>query len=231
MDLIGTPKMKILAFLDPTFNAKDDEFMVMLNPGNYTLNYEVKFAENQTPGTSGHELKFDKIKPQKLDFEFLFDRTGAIVDTISISNPNSSDNDGVQKDIDKLREVTLGYDGNIHRTRFLILSWGKLLFKCCLTSLSINYKLFRPDGVPLRATARATFEEFREEEQRVREENNNSPDLTHIRTVKQGDTLPLMCHKIYGDSAMYLQVAEVNEITNFRNLETGQKIFFPPIKK
>ena len=112
-----------------------------------------------------------------------------------------------------------------------MLSWGKLLFKCCLTNLSVNYKLFRPDGVPLRATARASFEEFREEEQRVREENNNSPDLTHIRTVRKGDTLPLMCHKIYGDSDLYLQIAEVNELTNFRNLETGQKIFFPPIKK
>lgn len=225
MDLIGSPKMKIYAYSDPTFNQKVDEFTVLLNPGNYTLNYEVQFAENQTPGTSGHELKFDKIKPQKLDFEFLFDRTGAIVGAGDIGD------EGVQKDVDKLREVALGYDGNIHRTRFLILSWGKLLFKCCLTSLSINYKLFRPDGVPLRATARAAFEEFREEEQRVREENNNSPDLTHIRTIRQGDTLPLMCYNIYGDSDLYLQVAEVNEITNFRNLEIGQKVFFPPIKK
>lgn len=225
MDLIGRPKMQIFAYSDPTFNQKVDEFTVLLNPENYTLNYEVKFAENQTPGTSGHELKFDKIKPQKLDFEFLFDRTGAIPEAGDIGD------DGVQKDIDKLREVTLGYDGNIHRTRFLILSWGKLLFKCCLTNLSINYKLFRPDGAPLRATARAAFEEFREEEQRVREENNNSPDLTHIRTIKKGDTLPLMCHKIYGDSNLYLQIAQVNEITNFRNLEIGQKIFFPPIKK
>ena len=231
MDLIGTPKMMIRSFSDPTFNQMEDEFTVMLNPENYTLNYEVQFAKNQTPGSSGHELKFDKIKPQKLDFEFLFDRTGAVVDTISISNPLSSDNDGVQKDIDKLKEVTLGYDGNIHRTRFLMLSWGKLLFKCCLTNLSINYKLFRPDGVPLRATARCSFEEFREEEQRVREENNNSPDLTHIRTIKKGDTLPLMCYRIYGDSDLYLQVAKANEITNFRNLEIGQKIFFPPIKK
>ena len=127
MDLIGTPKMMIRSFSDPTFNQMEDEFTVMLNPENYTLNYEVQFAKNQTPGSSGHELKFDKIKPQKLDFEFLFDRTGAVVDTISISNPLSSDNDGVQKDIDKLKEVTLGYDGNIHRTRFLMLSWGKLL--------------------------------------------------------------------------------------------------------
>lgn len=225
MDFIGSPKMKIYAYSDPAFNEKVDEFKVLLNPENYTLNYEVQFAGNQTPGTSGHELKFDKIRPQKLHFEFLFDRTGAIPEAGEIEN------DGVQKDIDKFREITLGYDGNIHRTRFLILSWGKLLFKCCLTSLSVTYKLFRPDGVPLRATAKAAFEEFREEELRVREENNNSPDLTHIRTVGKGDTLPLMCHKIYGDTALYLQVAKANGITNFRKLETGQKIFFPPIKK
>ena len=231
MDLIGNPKMKIYSYSDPTFNQLEDEFTVLLNPENYTLNYEVQFAGSQSPGSSGHELKFDRIKPQRLDFEFLFDRTGAIVDTFSIPSFASNDDDGVQTDIDKLKEVTLGYDGNIHRTRFLILSWGKLLFKCCLTNLKVTYKLFRPDGVPLRAVANCAFEEFREEQQRVREENNNSPDLTHIRTVRKGDTLPLMCHRIYGDQNYYLQVADVNEITNFRKLEIGQKIFFPPIKK
>ncbi len=227
-DLIGTPKMIIRAYNQPSFAKSDqvgDDYSVLLNPENYSLNYDIEFEENQAPGTSGSDLTFKMIKPQKLEFEFLFDRTGAI--------PGSGDvgKDGVHKDIDEFKELTIGFDGTSHRTKYLVLAWGKLLFKCCCTSLNVTYKLFRPDGVPLRATAKAQFEEFREAEQRVREENKNSPDLTHIRTVKRGDTLPLMTHRIYGDSKYYLEIARVNQISNIRKLEVGQKIFFPPIKK
>lgn len=224
-DLIGKPKMIIHAYSDPTFRDKLDEFAVLLNPESYSLNYEIQFKDNQAPGTSGSELTFEMIRPQQLEFEFLFDRTGAI--------PSAGDigDDGVHTDIDHFKELTIGFDGSTHRTKYLILSWGKLLFKCCCTSLNVTYKLFRPDGVPLRAVAKAQFEEFRETGQRVREENKNSPDLTHVRTVKHGDTLPLMTHAIYGDSKYYLEVAKANQLTNFRKLKVGEQIFFPPIEK
>ena len=97
--------------------------------------------------------------------------------------------------------------------------------------MDITYKLFKSDGTPLRATANAKFKGFVEENLRVALENNSSPDLTHIRTVKEGDKLPLMTFRIYGDSRYYLEVAKVNNITNFRKLTVGQKIFFPPIQK
>jgi nucleoid-associated protein YgaU len=84
---------------------------------------------------------------------------------------------------------------------------------------------------PLRATARAKFKGFVEDNLRVAMENNSSPDLTHVREVKKGDTLPLMTFRIYGDSKYYLEVAKANNITNFRKLEVGQRIFFPPIEK
>lgn len=237
MNLIGTPKMKITAYSDSGFSQKSGEMFVQINPNTYTLNYEIQYAGTQTPGTSGQELLFNRIKPQQLNFEFLFDRTGAIPDqgllpiVGNLGLPLGGKPPTVQDDIDLLKKLTLGYDGTIHRTQFLTLSWGKLLFKCCLTKLDVTYKLFKPDGTPLRANANCHFTEYRETELRVREENKNSPDLTHIRTVQPGDTLPLMAFRIYGDSKYYLQVAKVNEIENFRNLQVGQKIFFPPVEK
>ncbi|HPF52255.1 MAG TPA: hypothetical protein PK335_11805, partial [Draconibacterium sp.] len=83
----------------------------------------------------------------------------------------------------------------------------------------------------LRASARAKFKGFIEDNLRVALENNSSPDLTHVRMVNEGDTLPLMTYRIYGDSKYYLEVARVNKLTNFRKLKVGQKIFFPPIEK
>lgn len=234
MNLVGQPKMKIMAFSDNGFSEKVDEMFVQLNPESYSLDYEVQFANSQTTGSSGKELLFDKIRAHRLNFDFLFDRTGALGSSSNfpgvVQLDRNQNEEGVQPDIDLLREVTMGFDGKIHRTKYLILSWGTLLFKCCLTKMNVTYKLFRPDGTPLRALARCHFEEYRETELRVKEDNRNSPDLTHIRTVKHGDTLPLMAYRIYGDSKYYLEVAKVNEIENFRDLPVGSKIFFPPVK-
>ena len=58
-----------------------------------------------------------------------------------------------------------------------------------------------------------------------------SPDLTHIRTVQSGDTLPLLAKAMYGSSRYYLVVAEANGLDDFRNLKPGTKLFFPPLEK
>jgi nucleoid-associated protein YgaU len=96
--------------------------------------------------------------------------------------------------------------------------------------MNITFKLFKPDGTPLRAVAKAKFKGFVEDNLRIAKENNNSPDLTHVRIVKEGDTLPLMTFRIYGDSEYYLEIAKVNKLPNFRKLKAGQKIIFPPIR-
>ena len=49
--------------------------------------------------------------------------------------------------------------------------------------------------------------------------------------VKAGDNLPAMCRDIYGDASYYLQVAEINELTDFRNLSPGAKLLFPRLEK
>ena len=58
--------------------------------------------------------------------------------------------------------------------------------------------------------------------------NKSSPDLTHLREVGAGDTLPLMANRIYGNSADYIKVAKYNNLKAFRQLIPGQKLFFPP---
>ena len=90
---------------------------------------------------------------------------------------------------------------------------------------------FRPDGTPIRAVATVRFKSSIEEQIRAARENNSSPDLTHVRKVKAGDTLPLMCYGIYGNPAYYLQVAAANGLSDFRSLKPGTDIFFPPIEK
>ena len=83
----------------------------------------------------------------------------------------------------------------------------------------------------MRATAKVTFKSSIEEEKRAAKEDRQSADLTHIRRVGAGDTLPLMCYRIYGDPKYYLEVAAINGLGDFRSLVPGTEIRFPPIDK
>lgn len=215
-------KLKIEAFTKIDYSAKADvgDFVVMFNPNTYKQKYEVEYQAAQGQGTTGSTQKFGKIKPQEYSFEFLIDGTGV-----------SSAKAEVADVIEHFLVVTGKNNGDIHRPHYLKISWGALLSKCVLKSADISYNLFKPDGKPLRAKINATFAENIDDALRVAEEGNNSPDLTHMRTVKEGDTLPLMSHRIYGDSKYYLQVAEVNGISNFRQLAVGQSIYFPPLEQ
>lgn len=231
-------KLKIKAYSDERFSEEisEGEFKTLLNPEKYTFKYKIEQNNDQASGTSSSAPRFNKIPPEDLELEFVFDRTGVIVDygspaTSADDKVFKNEGSGVIDDVEIFKRVVFNYNGDEHRPNYLVISWGTLLFKGTLSEMNITFKLFRSDGLPLRATARAKFKGFIEDNLRVAMENNNSPDLTHMRVVLEGDTLPLMTHRIYGDSKYYLEVAKANQLTHFRKLKVGQEIFFPPLVK
>lgn len=222
-------KMLILAF-ESSEDAENggqaeakDRFEALINPETYTLEYKVKTAEGQGQGTSSQQAKFEYTLPEELTFEFLFDNTG-IID--GKANP-----DGVFDDVNHFRTMLTGYQGAAHEPYHLKLVWGNLIFKGRAIELGITYKLFNPDGQPIRAVAKVKFKGSIEEKKRALQEDKSSPDLTHIRKVRAGDTLPLMCYRIYGDPRYYLQIAQINGLDNFRALKPGADLAFPPLAK
>ena len=221
-------KMLILAY-DSAKDAEDGglseakgRFEALINPETYTLEYKVKTSDAQAQGSSGAQLKFEYTLPEELTFDFLFDNTGLIDGT-----PKP---DGVFDDVNAFRRLLTEYQGSSHEPYHLKLVWGNLLFKGRAVEVGITYKLFNPDGQPIRAVVRVKFKGSVEEKKRVALEFRQSPDLTHERTVMPGDTLPFMCFQIYGDPRHYLRVAAFNRLDNFRSLTIGQSILFPPLK-
>ncbi len=221
---MGLEKMTITAYEDSKFTKQvGDPFQVYVNPEKYTHAYTIAYNNRQAQGSNGPSPDFNQIPPDKVNFELIFDGTGVI------PGPTPGATPPVEKQLTQFKALVFTYNGNIHSPNFLMLSWGSLLFKCRLTSLTINYTLFLPDGQPLRARAVAAFVGFNDEVELALKANKTSPDLTHILTVKAGDTLPLMCYDIYGSSVYYPQVARVNNLTDFRNLIVGMKLSFPPL--
>jgi hypothetical protein len=144
--------------------------------------------------------------PEELTFEFLFDNTGII--------DGKPKKEGVFGDVNHFRRMLTEYQGKSHEPYHLKLVWGNLIFKGRAIELSITYKLFNPDGQPIRAVAKTKFQGSIEEKKRAAKDDRSSPDLTHQYKVKAGDSLPLLCYRIYGDPRHYLQVAASNRLVN-----------------
>jgi hypothetical protein len=251
---MATPdKLKITAYnsvggKETLSTSPGDSYVVLVNPETYAINYKVNLNKKEVQGIAGSNPSFINIVPATLQFDFLFDATGvipkpsalgalsevpligAVAGAISglISPPEEYD---VMKEIATLNNIVFTYSGTQHSPKKVQLLWGKLIFSGKLTSLNFNFKLFKPDGTPLRAVATAVFIGAIADNLRVKTQNDSSPDLTHIRQVQDGDTLPLMTYRIYGDASYYLEVARVNNLVNFRNLKAGDRIKFPPLAK
>ncbi len=221
-------KLTILAYTTPDYQGEPaSRFEAFVNPNELTLSYEIEYDSAQGSGTTGSRMNFKKMKPGDLALNFFLDGTGV--------NPpprgrSQGDND-VQQMVEQFQKVT-GYNGDIHRTHYLKVMWGTLGIKrCVLKSASIAYKLFRPNGVPLRAVITANFTDNSDDKTRVAIAQDQSSDLTHRRVFKAGDNLPRLCQEIYGNPRLYLKVAQANGLDDFRNLAPGTAVFFPPLEK
>lgn len=216
-------KLKILPF-DESENVQASPpsgppFLAQFNPETFSVTTEFDYAQDDIPpGDDGKEARFNHIKPKQYSFDFLMDGTGA-----------SGDKTDVLAQIE-LFKTTVGFYGKIHRPRFLVLSWGTFVATCVLENYTINYKLFRPDGTPLRAVLSASFKEHKPKLLKELMKNLGSPDLTHSHEVKDKEMLWWLSYKEYDTPNYYLHVAEKNELNNLRRLKNGRRLYFPPLE-
>lgn len=214
-------KMEIVAYSDAKFGSEVKRCSVQFNPASFNLAYSIEYDNKQSPGTKGRDMKFKKVNPTDISFDFLFDGTGV-----------AGHKGSVMPQVRNFVETVWGFNGSAHRTHYVKIIWGDAdVFSGVLTNLTLQYKLFKPDATPIRVLAQAKFKSSYEDGVRVAMENKNSPDLTHIRDVKAGDKLPLMTQAIYGSTDYYMEIARINGLTNFRQLEPGTQLYFPPIDK
>jgi hypothetical protein len=225
-------------------NDAADSYTVQVNPSSYSLNCQLNYNYQRGQGFSKGDAKYDHSSPVHLEFEFLFDGTGVVpkpstlgdiplVGAVAsaISSLSGDKPFEVMEEIKKFDRLVYDYYGKIHRPRELLLVWGSLVLPCVLTSVAYRYTLFKEDGTPLRAVAKCSFCESIPAAEAARKDNRTSPDLTHLRDVQDGDTLPLLAYDVYGDGRFYLEVARVNKLVNFRSLRSSTRLSFPPLDK
>jgi hypothetical protein len=219
MDSGNLTKMKLVAYKKPDFTDQVGEYDVLVNPDKYRDRSELKYSTNSSPlGISAETVKFRGAGTKFFNMDFFFDSTGVLT-----TQP-------VDDQIDELRGLIYSYNGDIHEPNYVKIIWGtQSLFEGRLKEWDILYSMMDLDGTPLRAEIKAVFIGSVSVKKKALEERRNSSDLTHIRIVKAGDTLPGMCFKIYGDTKYHIQVAEYNALDNIRSISPGDQLIFPPL--
>lgn len=222
MDTGILQKMVLVGYQDKDFTIPTgDVYQVLINPESYSLSYGNTLNPKSAQAASEEITTFNKRAPQNISFKFLFDGTGVIPDPAGIRD--------VTADIASFKAVVYGYDSESHQPPFVQLRWGVLLYNCQLVRMTIQFKLFRPDGTPLRAEADCTFNGVVAEEKLALFQDPESPDLTKVHIVADGESLSTLCYQQYGDSKYYYQIAAYNRLTDFKQLVTGTQLLFPPI--
>lgn len=221
--------------------VKDKSFTVQVNPASYSLNKRIRYQEIQPPGSGGSPQKHVYNNPSTLSFEIIFDGTGVIseeslLDQVPavgavVSLLSKQKKFVVEEQVKVFEDLVYYIDGDIHQPNKVRIVWGKLTFDGSLTTANYDYTLFNPDGSPLRVKVNCSFAGTVMPQDDAAKTRKSSADLTHIRELTQGDTLPLLADKVYGNPGLYIEVARVNKLINFRRLAPGQRIVLPPLDK
>jgi hypothetical protein len=208
-------------------------FIAQFNPETYAETTEIELTPSEPAhGDDGAEAKFKSIKPKSYTFDLTFDGTGVAPAAPPLGAAGSLDPGtglSVVAQIE-LFKSTVGFSGNIHRPRFLLLVWGRLIVTCVLETFSITNKLLSPIGLPLRAVVSATFKEHRDNAVAELIKNLASPDIPHAHLVKEKEHLSTIVNGIYKTPAHYVSVAEANDLDTVRHVKPGVSLYLPPVR-
>ncbi len=203
--------------------ASDDgskTYEVMLNPKEIKTGGSIKYNTKSAQGETETEAKFQAYCPSNLDLEIVIDGTGIVDDKRT----------DVDAEIAALREVVYNFVGPKHEPSAVRVTWGVLNFRGRLTSLDTTYTVLTSEGKPVRAVVKMAFISSVASDESAVRAGKSSPDLAHLVEVTEGDTLPLLCQRIYQDPSYYAEVAKVNGLTDFRRLKAGAQLAFPPLR-
>lgn len=202
-------------------------FKVMFNPTSLSARHENSFQQAQAVNGNGGPAIYSSTRPDGLKLVLVLDGTG--VAEFGLTTRLGRGAGDVAAQVKRFLDLCFHMDGDLHEPKFLNIQWGELDFDCRLAAVDINYTRFDPAGMPLRAELTTDFIEDLNPAKGAHKAAKKSPDLTHVRVVRSGDSLPLLAKAVYGSAGHYLWLARVNGLDDFRNLTPGQSLHFPPL--
>lgn len=188
---------------------------VMFNPTDLSIERRSRFASMPVPGLQTPILQYVRGEADQLRLELFLDATKGGERT-------------VEQALEQLRRfVTI--QGDLHAPPVMLLDWGHLNFTGVVTSLDERHTLFADDGRVLRARVDVTLRKYESAEVQLRKLKKSSPDRTHVRVLKEGETLTQLAAEIYGDPRHWRPIAEANGIDRPRWIPPGTALRIPAL--
>lgn len=220
-------KLKLVSYTDAQFSSKyfKEDLLLDVDPSDVKLEKGIVYNEDKQLGSLNSSNSFDRYRPEIMSFNFIIDATCVLDATSEVESIKIYDI------ISDVESYLYCYNSDGHRPSYVMIAYGELLFKGQLTKMNVEYKLFSPRGVPLRAKVDLTFSSYCDSAEAKRKFGKLSPDMSRLITLKAGDSLIALCNEIYEDSLLVEQVARFNSLNGFRDIPAGTKILFPHLKK
>ncbi len=216
----------------------EDKFRFQVNPETYRRRFGIQYVNTaKVPGTTSDAGTYQNTLPETFTVDILFDNSGVLAAdsllNVAVVNPlDSGPPEDVTRRIEKLKNFCYNFQSDPHRPYFIRLCWGDEsgFFFGVVTTLEIDFKLFRPDGKPIRAVAHLSLNEAEDRILSDRRRATQSPDITHEKVFKAGDKFSLLAQNVYRDEKYYIDVAKANHLPGFRKIKEGTTLKFPPLK-
>lgn len=194
------------------------------NPQELSISRSVRWSHVSLPVLNSPVMQFRGSEPTTCQVNLIFDTSDSGNDVRSYTN--------------QLIRLTLKGGGG-HGTRDVLLEppsvsfvWGKFeLFKAVISSLSVSYVLFLPDGTPIRARANITFTQNDHEDDPLAPQNPTSrTEARKTRIVRAGERLDYIAYEEYGEAQQWRFLAEANGLDHVESLKPGSLLIIPPLE-
>ncbi len=200
------------------------------NPENYSISKTSTWESKSTPGQPMPVPQYTGGQPRALTVDLMFDDTESA----------SGDVSGVIAKLFTLLEVPAqngAANKNSGRPPTVEFGWGTATtFKAVVTSLNANYTLFRPNGAPIRATAKLGLMQAEDDPGTgARWKPRQNPTTSGVgglrsHTVRDGDSLQSIAHREYGDPTRWRLIAEANGVDDPVRLPRGRTLVVPRLE-
>lgn len=208
---------------------RGEPIQALFNPERYTISKNLQLAEIGIFGLDLPVVQYVRGQNEKISMELFFDTTDS----------------GMTGSVKDVRDLTtkvyqlMKVNSDLHAPPRVLLYWGasghltshgaSISPWLVLDSISEEFNLFSPDGIPLRAKLNVTFREAWTIDEQLQVTPRHSGDRTKLYTVRRGDTLSHIAYLQYNDVTAWRPIAEANNLTNPRLLQTGMVLTIPPI--
>jgi hypothetical protein len=204
---------------------------VLFNPTEYTVTKTNTWNFKEVQGQSLPPPEFGGGAPRQITLSLLLDN--------SLLEGSQTVKDITDK-LFKMMEVDDGQPAGGTRASppKVTFRWGAVdTFLAVCTSLTVAYQLFEPNGMPIRADVKL---DLKQADQASTASSGSAKKGTNpttrameghgVHTVQDGDSLPSIAYRAYGDATRWRAIAEANGIDNPLHVRRGTPLVVPRLE-